>query len=158
MSEPLQAVTPLVTPLDEDAVVWFLGQRSWLRAAAAETGGSLGLVEQIVDGGFESPYHIHRAEDELFYVIEGDVTFISGELGGRVGPGGMAFLPRDIPHGFRVEGQQAARLLLFTTPSGFEHFVGEMSEPQPPSGPPDMERLMEVAAAHHLEILGPLPR
>jgi quercetin dioxygenase-like cupin family protein len=152
-----QGIRPLVTPLDEDAAVWFLGQRSWLRAAAAQTGGSMGLVEQIVDAGFESPYHIHRAEDELFYLLEGDVSFISGDHRGRVGAGGMAFLPRDLPHGFRVEGSAAARLLIFTTPAGFEGFVGELSEPQPPTAPPDLERLMRVATAHHIDILGPLP-
>jgi len=150
-------IRPIVTPLDEDAAVWFLGQRSWLRAVASETGGSLGLVEQIVDAGFSSPYHIHRSEDEVFYVVEGEVSFVSGEILARVGPGGLAFLPRDVPHGFRVEGELAARLLLFTTPAGFEGFVGELSEPTPPTAPPDLDRLMQVAAAHRIEILGPLP-
>ena len=43
------------------------------------------------------------------------------------------------------------------TRGGFEHFVMEMSEPVLPSGPPDMERLMSVAAKYGNEILGPLP-
>ena len=65
--------------------------------------------------------------------------------------------PRGIPHGFRVEGDQPARVLLQCTPGGFEHFVMELSEPSPPSGPPDMERLISVAAKYGNEILGPLP-
>jgi hypothetical protein len=56
-----------------------------------------------------------------------------------------------------VEGDQPARVLLQCTPGGFEHFVMEMSEAQPPSGPPNMERLMSVAARYDNEILGPLP-
>jgi hypothetical protein len=48
-------------------------------------------------------------------------------------------------------------VLLQCTPGGFEHFVMEMSEPVLPSGPPDMERLMSVAAKYGNEILGPLP-
>jgi hypothetical protein len=61
-----------------------------------------------------------------------------------------------------VEGNAPARLLLLTTPSGFEHFIVEMSEPAtdkstPPTTPPDMEKLMAVATKYHMDILGPLP-
>jgi hypothetical protein len=42
-------------------------------------------------------------------------------------------------------------------PAGFEQFVIEMSEPTPPAGPPDLDKLMSVAAKHSIEILGPLP-
>ena len=48
-------------------------------------------------------------------------------------------------------------MLLQCTPGGFEHFVMEMSEQAPPSGPPDMQRLISVAAKYGNEILGPLP-
>src|SRR5215213_5096876 len=73
------------------------------------------------------------------------------------GSGTFVYGPRGIPHGFRVEGEQPARVLLQCTPGGFEHFVMEMSEQAPPSGPPDMQRLISVAAKYGNEILGPLP-
>ncbi|MDQ3222079.1 MAG: hypothetical protein M3Q75_01170 [Gemmatimonadota bacterium] len=74
----------------------------------------------------------------------------------------MGLGPRDIPHGFRVEGTAPARLLLFATPAGFEQFVVELGEPaadwsSPPSAPPDMATLMAVAAKYRVDILGPLP-
>jgi hypothetical protein len=53
--------------------------------------------------------------------------------------------------------------LLLTTPGGgFDKFVREMSEPAtdpkvPPTAPPDFQKLIAVAAEHHIEILGPLP-
>ncbi len=147
----------IVTPLDEDAAKYFLGVRSWLRVAAAESGGSMGLVEQVIPAGFASPYHIHHREDELFYVIEGTVRFVSGDGSWVADGGGLAFLPRDIPHGFEVQGTSDARLLLFTAPAGFESFVEELSEPTPPTMPPDLERLVRVAGKYGLEILGPLP-
>ena len=110
MTEPRGTIRPVITPLDEEAAVWFLGQRSWLRDAAAETGGSLGLVEQVIEAGFATPYHVHHAEDEAFYILEGDVSFVSGETLTTVGSGGLTFLPRDIPHGSRVEGCPLAHL------------------------------------------------
>jgi len=158
MSLSLPGPRPLVTPLNEDAAKYFLGVRSWLRAAAIETGGSMGVLEQVLPGGFASPYHIHHAEDELWYVLAGDVRFVSGSTSATVGTGGLAFLPRDIAHGFEVVGQAEARMLCVTTPAGFEGFVEELSEPAPPAGPPDMARLMDVARRYGLEILGPLPQ
>jgi hypothetical protein len=74
-----------------------------------------------------------------------------------LGPGGFAFLPRGIPHGFRTEGETWSRSLLLATPAGLEEFVAELSSPVPPAGPPDMGALMEVTGRYGLEILGPLP-
>ena len=83
--------------------------------------------------------------------------FVSGERSWLVSPGGFAFLPRDIPHGFRVEGDVPARILLLAMPAGFEGFVAELSESPPPAGPPDLARVAQVAARYAIEILGPLP-
>jgi hypothetical protein len=53
-------------------------------------------------------------------------------------------------------------MLLLNTPAGFEQFLVEAGEPAkelnlPPAEPPDMERLMSVAAKYGIDILGPLP-
>jgi hypothetical protein len=74
--------------------------------------------------------------------------------------GSFIFLPRDIPHGFRVDAP--TKLLILTTPAGFEQFVLEMSEPArelalPPALPPDMAKLMSLARKYRIDILGPLP-
>jgi len=74
----------------------------------------------------------------------------------------VVFGPRDIPHGFRVDGKDPAKLVILATPGGFERFVVEMSEPArtaalPPPSQPDMQKLLNVAAKYKIEILGPLP-
>lgn len=150
-------VDPFVTALDEEDARWFLGCRVWLRAAAAQTGGAFGLIEQVVPPGLGSPYHVHHNEDEAFYVLEGELRFFSGDRSWVAGPGGFAFLPRGIPHGFRTEGESPSRSLLLATPGGFDGFVADLSDPAPPAGPPDMDRLMQAAARYEVEILGPLP-
>jgi quercetin dioxygenase-like cupin family protein len=151
------AAGPYLGTLDERDARWFLGQRTWVRATAAQTGGTLGLVEHIMTPGGGSPYHVHHNEDEEFYVIDGEVRFFSDGESSVLGPGGFAFLPREIPHGFRVEGDANARILLMATPGGFEGFVAELSTPEPPDGPPDMAMLMQAAARYSIDILGPLP-
>jgi quercetin dioxygenase-like cupin family protein len=76
------------------------------------------------------PLHVHRRDDETFYVLEGELTlFVSGEQI-VLRPGQAALAPRDVPHAYRVESE-AAHWLVITTPAGFEAFVREVSEPAP---------------------------
>jgi len=150
-------VGPYLATLEETDPQWFLGSQIWLRASASQTGGALGLVEQLVPPGFGSPYHIHRNEDESFYVLEGQVRFFTGGQSYVLGAGGFAFLPRGIAHGFRTEGETVSRSLLLATPGGFVDFVAELSSSAAPAGPPDMGALMAAAARYGIEILGPLP-
>jgi quercetin dioxygenase-like cupin family protein len=145
---------------EEGQALWFLNALTHVKATGDQTGGAFGLIEQVIPAGFASPYHVHHVEDETFYILEGEVTFISGDRKIKATAGSYAFLPRDIPHGFKVDAP--ARLLILTTPAGFEQFVIEMGEPardasSPPASPPDMEKLMRLAAKYQLEILGPLP-
>jgi quercetin dioxygenase-like cupin family protein/ketosteroid isomerase-like protein len=149
-----QASQPHVTTLDEPPI-YFLGLPTHLRATGATTSGAFGLVENVMPPGFASPYHTHHLEDEAFYVLEGEMAFVCGGHWTLAGPGTYVFGPREIPHGFKVLGDAPARLLLLCAPGGFEQFVVEMSEPTP--APPDMARLMAVAAKYHIDIHGPLP-
>ena len=148
---------PYALAREEGEKLWFLGAPTRVIATAEQTGGAFGLIEQLIPAGSESPWHVHHAEDESFYVVEGRMTFLCGEQKVHAQPGTFVYGPRGIPHGFRVEGDQPARVLLQCTPGGFEHFIIEMSESAAPSGPPDMERLMSLAGKYGNEILGPLP-
>ena len=103
-----------------------------------------------------------EAEEESFYILEGELEFHSEGRRFVRGPGAYVFLPRDIPHGFRVVGDSTARFLILTTPGGFEGFVTEMGEPAadlrlPEPSAPNMEKLGAIAAKYRIEILGPLP-
>ncbi len=142
----------------------FFGSLAWIKATGEQTGGALALIEHVIPPGAGSPWHVHHNEDESFYVIEGEILFIIGDEQQRItaDPGTYVFGPREIPHGFRNDGSEPARMLLETTPAGFEQFVLALAEPAPASGfapaaPPDMERLMAEAAKANIEILGLLP-
>ena len=153
-----QGLQPHVNTTDEPPI-YFLGLPTILRATGQTTNGAFGLVENLMPPGFSSPYHTHHLEDEAFYVLEGDMAIVCDGEWTIAGPGTYVFGPREIPHGFKVVGNVPARMLLLCAPSGFEHFVLEMSEPAtdlPPS-PPDMAKLMRLAAKYKVDILGPLP-
>jgi mannose-6-phosphate isomerase-like protein (cupin superfamily) len=146
----------------EGTAFWFFNTLTLIKATASQTGGAFGLIEQLAPIGVGSPYHVHRAEDESFYILEGEIEFLSEGHRFVKGPGSFVFLPRDIPHGFRVVGKSTSKFLILTNPGGFEGFVAEMGEPAsslilPEPSAPDMEKLIPLAAKYQIEILGPLP-
>ena len=139
----------------------FLGFLTHIRANGRDT-GLLHVVENVVPAGDASPWHVHYAEDESFYVIEGELEVIVGDDHVRLGPGDFAFGPRSIPHGFRVVSATPARFLMITVGGGFSDFIAEMSTPIVEGAPPapaevDVPKLMAAAKKYGMEILGPLP-
>ena len=158
---PPTAPPPYALRSEEGEALWFLGTLVTVKASADSTGGRVAVIEHVAPQGFGSPLHVHRREDEWFYVLEGELTvWVDGET--IVAPAGsFVFGPRDVPHTFAVASPQA-RFLLVAEPAGFEDFVRTLAEPAaartlPPAdlAPPDPERLAAVAAAHGIEILGP---
>jgi steroid delta-isomerase-like uncharacterized protein len=135
---------------------YFLGVPTIVRATAQTTNGAFGLVEHLaIPPGFASPYHTHRLEDEAFYVLEGELAFVSAGRWTAAPAGSYVYGPRNVPHGFKVIGNAPARMLLMTTPGGFERFIVELSEAAPAA--PDMSRLLAAAARYQIDIHGPLP-
>ena len=154
--------TPTLQPYmntREDAAFRFLGLPSLMRSTSETTNGAFGLMEHwSMPPGFASPYHVHHLEDEAFYVLEGEIAFVCDGRWIKGGPGAYVFGPREIPHGFKVIGTTPARMLLMCAPAGFERFVLEMGEDlTSPPAPPDMAKLVALAAKYKIDILGPLP-
>jgi len=137
----------------------FLGLPTLMLSTGESTGGSFGLMEHWdMPSGWASPYHTHHREDEAFYILEGEVALISDGKWFLAGPGKYVFSPRLIPHGFKIAGSSPARMLLLCSPAGFEHFVLEQAvDLAAPPAPPDMAKLMELAAKYKIDIHGPLP-
>jgi mannose-6-phosphate isomerase-like protein (cupin superfamily) len=146
---------------DNKGPFWFLGSRMEVKATAADTGGLFGLIDQSdAPPGFVAPPHVHHAEDEAFYILEGQITVHRGDEVFSAAAGTFVWLPRDIPHWFQVAGTAPCRLLQWTFPGGLERFFVEMGHPitdptTPPDGPPDVARLLDLAARYHVEILSP---
>jgi quercetin dioxygenase-like cupin family protein len=113
--------------------------------------------------GHETPYHLHHDEDEAFYVLEGEFTFIADGKKTVLGPGGYIFLPRGIPHGIRCSGSGPSSKLILSMPgTGFAGMMTEMAEPAkervlPVPSAPDVEKLTRFCAKYQIDVLGPLP-
>jgi len=146
---------------DDSEAIWFLGTLAFIRAAGERTGEGIGMVEFIHPAGFATPFHVHHDEDEAFYVIEGAMRGICGDQPWQATTGAFVWLPRDIPHGYTVDGEETLRTLAISLPAGFERFVREAGEPAaervlPPPGAPNLEKLNAAVTKYGQETLGPL--
>jgi len=156
-----RAPSPIALGQEEGEALWFLGFLATIKASAETTEGRVAVIEHLAPQGAGSPLHVHRNEDEWFYVTEGELAFWVG--GQRINGAARSFVygPRNIPHTFIVTSPQA-RFLLVAQPAGFENFMRALAEPAqtrtlPPATchPPDPDRMMSAAAQYGIEILGP---
>lgn len=144
--------------------MWFLNTLVRVRVSKQEGDGGLSVTEHRAPAGDSPPLHIHRTEDEVFCVLEGEVTLKVGDDESRHGPGAVLLAPKGVPHTYRVESADGARWLTITSGGEFESFVREMSRPAerdelpPPSGPPtpeQAEHLGSVAGRFGIDLVGP---
>jgi quercetin dioxygenase-like cupin family protein len=117
------------------------------------TGGRLTALENVVAPGDGPPLHRHAAEDEAWYVLEGELRFRLGDETADAPAGTFVFVPRGTPHGFVNAGEGPARILVLFTPAGMERFFDRFAEL--PAGPPDPGAFRELGAAAGMEVLGP---
>lgn len=133
----------------------------WRRSRPAPTErGALSVVEFTHPPGFAVPAHVHHEADEAFYILEGAMRGFCGDQSWYATPGSLVWLPRSVPYGYAVDGDETLRSLVINMPAGFERFVMEAGEPAlertlPPPAAPDVEKLNAAAAKVGIEHLGP---
>ena len=139
---------------------WFLGALLTLKVTGDQTVGGLTVVEARQPRGHGSALHVHSHDDELFYVLDGEIKLQVGDDVRTLTPGMLGFGPRGVKHSFIVTSDEA-RQLVMTTPAGFEDLVRSLGDPAPEARipdhaiPPDRETLIAKNAARGIEILGP---
>jgi mannose-6-phosphate isomerase-like protein (cupin superfamily) len=100
-----------------------------VRASAEATGGAFSLFEELPPM-VDTPRHVHEREDEVFYVLEGEHVIEVGDEEFAVGPGGVVFAPRSVPHAQRRVVPGEGRLLVLTAPGGLDGFFRELAAAQ----------------------------
>lgn len=142
-----------IHPPSNDRVLRAFGEEVHLYLTAEETGGRFTQWLEITPPGGGPPPHYHDEEDEWFHILEGRVSFFHDGKWAEAGPGTRVFAPRGSVHTFRNTGDMPSRMLLTTSPSGFEIFFAKCAaEFALPEGP-DMARVIEIAAAHGIHFI-----
>ena len=107
-----------------------------VKASEVQQGNGAAFMEYVTKKGEEPPSHTHQTEDEMFYVVEGSITFQCGEATFDLEKGGFIFLPSGIKHGYTIRSEDPVRLIVVTAPGrdesgrGWGGFVADMESGQ----------------------------
>ena len=132
-----------------------VGEETLVKVSAQDSDGTLAFFHLVAPPMSGPPVHVHTREDELFYVLEGEIVF---ELDGErhtVRAGDMVYLRRGVVHAYQNFTNRDARLLIATTPGGFSDFFVELSAATPPGTVPAPDRLGAIGAKYGMTMLGP---
>ena len=99
------------------------------KVSTVDSNGALLVVELVHHAKGGPPRHLHRAQDEVFYVVEGDYVLEVGSERFRLGPGDCAYGPRTVPHSWAFVGDNTGRIVFTVAPAGrLEAFFRELSK------------------------------
>lgn len=162
MKEQIQSQALLLTP-QQGRALWHLDALMVFKALGEETNGQFWAVEGLADRRMAVPLHAHSREDEYWYVLEGEILFVLGDHTFVGAVGTFVYIPRNMPHSFRVVSEQA-RWFGVGTPAGFDQWFFEtgmpaqaLELPPPSETPPDIAALVASLQAYGTETLGPPP-
>ncbi len=102
-------------PGEGDAYDW-RGARIVIKADVEQTLGQLAVMESTYPPGLAVPTHVHRGEDEMFYLLDGRLQMFCDARQWTASPGTFVFVPRDHPHSFTVLGESPVRALVVVGP------------------------------------------
>lgn len=118
-----------------------------------QTGGQFSLFDILADYEGGVPPHIHSREDETFYILEGQFSFVAGGQLLLAGPGDTVFAPRNIAHTWKCISPAGGRAILVVTPGGFENFLSEIQGFMPPMTEARRAGLFDTAHRYGLLML-----
>jgi quercetin dioxygenase-like cupin family protein len=94
----------------------FRGAQVVMKASGTDTMGQLAVMESLYPAGLVVPAHVHAGEDEMFYLLDGEVELFCDDDRWTATPGSFVFVPRDRRHGFVVTGGPARALVIVGPP------------------------------------------
>lgn len=141
---------PFTVSRNADRCRHYMGGFWIFLATGKETNGQFALIEMQIRKGMEPPPHTHTKEDEIYYLLDGEVQFMAGEEEHLLKTGDFIYLPKNIPHHWKLLSD-TARILVQVMPAGLEEMFWELSKPADqlgfpplPAGPPPPEFLQKV--------------
>jgi quercetin dioxygenase-like cupin family protein len=107
----------------------FHGATVVIKASSDDTFGQLAVMESTYPAGLSVHEHVHAGEDEMFYVLSGELSVFCEQDRWTATPGSFVFVPRDCRHGFVVTSTEPARALVITGPARLDRQIAANGQP-----------------------------
>ena len=148
---------PALVPPGAGTTLRVLDDTVTVKVDGSQTGGALAVFEVVVPAGSGAPPH-RDPEDEVFYVLDGELTVTVDGAERRAAAGACVVIPRGTPHAYRNTGGRAARTLVLSAPAGNKTLMFAALERWarvggPGGGPPDVNVVAAICRAHGVELL-----
>ena len=118
---------PILAPPGTGEKLNIAGAPIFHKIKSKDTNNVFSVVEILTPPGKGVALHVHEREDELVYLLEGEIEVTLGDQKMKAVPGVMALLPRGIPHGFTNVGNKQSRLLDTILPGQFDNYFVELA-------------------------------
>ncbi len=138
----------------EGKIILVPGHKVTIKLNGEDTDGAFSLLEVELTGD-GPPQHIHKTEDETFYVLEGEVKFLLGDNTSIAKAGTFVYIPRGVRHAFCRIDKKNAKLLATFTPAGFEKFFEDAIDLDVTDTEAYVDKGKELAEKYNMEIVGP---
>lgn len=113
------------------------------------------MFDWTIPAGFATGRHVHRVQEETFYMLEGECEWHVGDEVVRATPGTYLFIPPSIHHNITNVSEKPARVLMTVSPPGHEHYFEELAR-LTASGMPDTKAISELRARYDTDQLSAL--
>jgi mannose-6-phosphate isomerase-like protein (cupin superfamily) len=147
-------------PDSDSEPFWFLGGRTRILVPGSKTNGALSVMEFLDTAGHAPPRHIHEDEDEVWIVLDGEVSFFVADRRIDLHAGQIAHGPRGVPHSYLVRSE-TARLAVAFAPSCIEEWFSANGTPATPLDQEpaafDIGGVVASAEPFHVRVAGPPP-
>ena len=102
------------------------------------------MFELTMPAGFSTGLHVHRVQEETFYVLEGEGEWQVGDELVRATPGTYVFIPPGVPHNIGNSSDKTVKMFMTVSPPGHEHYFEELAKLVARGGPPDANAIGEL--------------
>jgi mannose-6-phosphate isomerase-like protein (cupin superfamily) len=92
-----------------------------------QTDNRYAVLELVLGPGQGAPLHVHQREDEIMFIVEGELEVTHGDETHHALPGGIIVLPKGLPHAFRNSGTTPNRVLITAVPGGLDRYFEEIN-------------------------------
>ena len=131
--------------------VYFRALGTTYKVLSESLNGSSAIVEHTLEAkSLGAPMHKHTHEDEISYVLEGELSVIQDGIVKKASPGEYIVKPRGIFHTFWNEGNERIKFIEFIVPGNFSNYFDEMAPYLVAGRPPQMDKVKETAAKYGL--------